>query len=67
MGIICCEFLKPIVDLNILPMSRVRHNYSFQPIIPSYFNTQSQDMCHGTIGSDLINIEFQPDQNSSTL
>ena len=35
--------------------------------IPSHFSTQNQDICHGTIGSSLIEIQSQPDQNSSTL
>ena len=29
--------------------------------------TQNQDMCHGTIGSGLLQMQSQLDQNSSTL
>ena len=50
------EFLKPKVGSNILPMSRVCHNCSFQPLIPSHFSTQAMDMCHGTTGSSMFEI-----------
>ena len=26
-----------------------------------------RDICHGTIDSNLVGIQFQPDQNSSTM
>ena len=53
-------FFKPKVDLNILRMFRVYHNRSFEPLIPFHFITQTMDMRHGAIGSDLIEIQSQP-------
>ena len=37
----------------------IAHSSSLQP--------QNQDMCHRTIGSNLIKIESQPDRNYSIL
>lgn len=34
-------------------------------LIPPQFNTQNQDMSHGTIGSELIEIQSQPYCNFS--
>ena len=31
------------------------------------FSTQNQDMCYGIIGSNMIEIQPQPDRNSNTL
>ena len=44
--------MKPKASPNILPMSRVYHDRSFFLT----FNTQNQDMCHGTIDFDLVEI-----------
>ena len=37
------------------------HNRSYKPFIPPHFDTQDQDICHGTIDYDLIKIECQDD------
>ena len=60
-------FFKPKVDLNILRMFRVYHNRSFEPLIPFHFITQTMDMRHGVIGSDLIEIQSQPYWNRGTM
>jgi hypothetical protein len=49
---------------NVLPMSTICHN---QPLIPSHFNIQNHNMCHGTIGSNLIKTQSQPHRKSGTL
>jgi len=38
-----------------------------KPLIPPHFSTQTQDMCHGTIGSGMVEIEFQPYQDYSIV
>jgi hypothetical protein len=38
-------------------MSKIYHNRSIKALIPPYFTTQNPDMCHGTIGIGLVEIE----------
>lgn len=51
------DFYKPKVGLNVLPMFRLCHNLSFEPLILPHFSTQTKDMYRGTNASNLI--EFQ--------
>jgi hypothetical protein len=44
---------------KFLPMFTVYHN---QPLVP-HFMTPNQDMWHGTIGSNLIEIKSMIDRN----
>ena len=53
--------------MNILPMSRVYHNRSFELLAPPHIRAQNQDMCHGSIGCDQIEIQSQPNQSFGTL
>ena len=52
------KFLKPNVGPNTLPISRVCHNRSFQPLLSPHFNTHNQHMRHGTIESDRLDRNF---------
>ena len=48
-------------------MSTVYHNRLCKLLIPPHFKTESQDMFHGIIGYDLIEMESQLDWNNGTL
>ena len=53
-----CGFFK---HPNILSMSRVYHNRSFKPLVPSHFSTQNKDMYCGIIGLGLNKIKSHDD------
>ena len=56
------SFLKPKVGLNMLPISRVCHynHYSFGDEFLLTLVLKAMYMCHGTIHSEMIEIESGP-------
>ena len=60
--IFCENFEAKSWPEHIINVESRRH-HSFIPSNPPHFSTQNQDMCHGIIGSGMIEIESHPDQN----
>ena len=52
------EVLKPKLGPNVLPMSRVCHNLSFQDEYLLVLAFEARDMFHGTFNYGLIKIRI---------